>query len=156
MPQIGPVQQPTNDSYCGNIEEPKRAKHMPAISPIGRQPAAMRASGLLRDAHNTIVMMFIELGHGFHRERPGRPTVCTDVIMEKAYEELTDIYSCKRTGCQLQGSVLEGSPLHQAKVQPRGAGAWTGSRRRRCTHHAVWQDWAGRRVRKHGIYIKPA
>jgi len=76
------------------------------------------------DAHNRVVMMFIELGLAFHRERQGRSIVYTSAIMEKAYEDLIDIYSCLRTGWKLQSSVLEGSPIHQAKVQPQGAGAW--------------------------------
>ena len=62
MPQIGPIQQPTYESFCGNTEELKRAKHMPAFLPIGIQPAAMRVSGLSRDAHNRVVIMLIELG----------------------------------------------------------------------------------------------
>ena len=126
MPQIGPIQQPTNESFCGNTEELKRANHMPAFLLIGSRPVAMRASGLSRDAHNRGIMIFIELGHTFHRERPVRPTVYTDAIMEKAYEELINIYPCLRTGWQLQSLVLEGSPLHQAEVQPQGAGAWQG------------------------------
>lgn len=95
---MGRIQQPTAESFCKNTEELERAKHVLPFLPVGSKPAAMRAPGILRDAHNRIIPIFIERGHAFGRERPGRPTVCTDAIMEKAYESLpTQIQACLQT-----------------------------------------------------------
>ena len=101
-----PVRQPTVESFSGSAEELKRAKHVLAFLLTGSKPAAMKASGLSRDAHSRIIKMFIEHGHAFDRERPGRPTVYADAIMEKAYEKLTDIDSGLLTGRQLQSMLV--------------------------------------------------
>ena len=105
-PQTKPVELPTVKSFCGNAEELKRAKYVLNFLQTGSKPAAEKASGYSRNAHNRIIIGFIERGHAFDKERPGRPTVYADAIMERAYEKLTDIESGLLSGRELQTMLV--------------------------------------------------
>lgn len=71
MPQTGLIRQSEVESFPGNTEELKSAKRVLTSLPKGSKPAAERASGFSRDAHNRIMTMSIERGHAVDRVRPG-------------------------------------------------------------------------------------
>ena len=92
---------------------------MLAFSLIGSMPAAMRAPGLLRDAHNRIIKMLTVYGHAFGRGWQGGPTVCADAIMEEACEKLVTLIQVSATA---EHARLEGRapPSGQSTSSERG------------------------------------
>jgi hypothetical protein len=78
MPQTGLIRQSAVESFSGNTEELKRAKHVLDFLLRGSKPAAEGASGILWDAHDRIMKMSIEREHAVGRERPGYAQVHHD------------------------------------------------------------------------------
>lgn len=58
--------------------------------------------------------MFIEKGHAFDSERPGRPTVYSADVMEAAYVMLINNEEGHLNGKQLQQKLVSGGILHSS------------------------------------------
>ena len=114
MPKSGSGLFATVAAFAGNSEELKRAKYILAFLQMGSASEARRASGLSRNAHDRIVKMFSQRGHAFDKERPGRPHVYTDAIMEAAYEKLTDSESGLLSGRQLKTLLVNEGVISEA------------------------------------------
>jgi len=82
--------QTTIKGFDGNSTELKRAKYILNFLQTKSVSEACRASGLSSKAHARIISMFMERGNAYDGQRPGRPVVYTDAIMEAAYSMLVD------------------------------------------------------------------
>jgi len=114
MPKSGAGRLATVKAFDGNSEELKRAKYILAYLQMGSTSEARRASGLSRNAHDRIVKMFSQRGHAFDKQRPGRPLVYTDAIMEAAYERLTNTDSGPLSGRQLKTLLVNEGVISEA------------------------------------------
>lgn len=91
----------TFQGFQGNQAEEARARYILAFLQTGSQAHAMKMSGLSSKAHNRIVEMWAKRGHAFDAQRPGRPSMYTQPLMEAAYEMLITCDDRYLTGRQL-------------------------------------------------------
>jgi len=98
---------PTIKEFNGTKNELKRATYILTFLRTRSEAEACKASGLSIKAHARIIRMFAARGDAYDGERPGRPVVYTDAIMEAAYETLIDKDSGLLTGHQLKKMLVD-------------------------------------------------
>jgi hypothetical protein len=97
----------TVKAFSGTKIEKKRATYLITFLQTRSVAEACKASHLSPKAHNRIVRMFAARGNAYDAERPGRPVIYNDAIMEAACNMLIDKDSGLLTGRQLRKLLVD-------------------------------------------------
>ena len=111
MKKQGKGHLPTVKAFDGTPSELKRATYILTFLRTRSVAEACKASGLSVKAHDRIIRMFVARGSAYDGERPGRPLVYTNAIMEAAYDTLIDKDSGHLTGRQLKKALVDAGLL---------------------------------------------
>ena len=101
----------TIQRFDGNATELKRARYILDFLQTKSESHAQHVSGLSRHSHQRIIQMFIEKGHFFYGQHPGRPVAYTKDVMESAYDLLVGSEGSSMTGRLLREKLIRAGVL---------------------------------------------